>query len=220
VTESAPLVLASASLRRRELLAALGVPFTVLAADVDERFLAGESPADTALRLALRKAGAISVASAGALVLAADTVVALDDRIFAKPNDAAEARAMLRALRGRTHTVITGVALRDAATGRTLTAAPARAVTMRDYTDAEIAASIAAGTPFDKAGGYAIQDEAFAPVAALTGCYCNVVGLPLWTVREMLAEVRPRLATVPPSERRPVCATCPLASLVPYPRVP
>jgi MAF protein len=214
------LVLASASPRRRELLTALGLPFDVVEAGVDETVHAGETPEDAALRLARQKAWEVARryrtthARPGPqppLVLGADTVVVLDSRVLGKPADAAEAGAMLRALRGRTHTVITGVAAVDPLTTGACTVAPQTAVTMRDYTDAEIAASIAAGTPFDKAGAYAIQDDVLAPAASIDGCYCNVVGLPLWTVRRLILKLRPRLRLASPHAARPVCATCPLA---------
>ena len=208
--EHGTLILASASPRRRELLAALDVPFTVVAADVDETVRPGEEPEAAAVRLARSKAETVARQADAELVLGADTVVVLDGRILGKPADATEAAAMLRALRGREHAVITGVALYDTASGETHCAAPGTTVRMRVYTDVEIAASIAAGTPFDKAGAYAIQDEVFTPVERIEGCYCNVVGLPLWTVLHLLDGVgalRPR----PPSETRRVCDGCPLA---------
>ena len=211
-TQHSALILASASPRRRELLAALGMPFAVAVAEVDESVQPGEAPAAAALRLARLKAEVVAGRTPdGAVVLGADTVVALGDRIFGKPADADEAAAMLRALRGRTHTVITGVALVDRQRARICVDAPSTAVTMRAYTDTEIAASIAAGTPFDKAGAYAIQDEAFAPVARIDGCYCNVVGLPLWTLWLLLRELRPKLHPNPPSDIRRICVACPLA---------
>jgi predicted house-cleaning NTP pyrophosphatase (Maf/HAM1 superfamily) len=117
---------------------------------------------------------------------------------------------MLRALRDREHTVVTGVALADARTGELRSEAVETHVLMRPYTDDEIEQSIVAGTPFDKAGGYAIQDEALAPVASIVGCYCNVVGLPLWPVRRLLALVHPEIFALPPSGTRSVCANCPL----------
>lgn len=203
-------VLASASPRRRELLDALDVPFTVETADVDERLLPGEPAGSAAVRLAVIKAEVVAARGIGRLVLGADTIVVLDGRILGKPVDADEARAMLRALRGRAHAVITGVALHDTRTGRTLTAAPETSVLMRDYADWEIDASIAAGTPFDKAGAYAIQDEVFAPVAGIDGCYCNVMGLSLWSVVHLLRELAPWLEPAPPSAARAVCAECPL----------
>jgi nucleoside triphosphate pyrophosphatase len=208
---SAYLVLASASPRRWELLAALGMPFAVEPADIDETLLAGEGPGTAAARLARMKAEAVFRNRPNAVVLGADTVVIVERQMLGKPADAEEATAMLRALRGREHTVVTGVALVTSSTSRPVTATPATVVTMRPYTDAEIAASIAAGTPFDKAGGYAIQDATFAPVATISGCFCNVVGLPLWLVYRMLKHSARHLPLKPPDLVRPVCRGCPQA---------
>jgi len=179
-----PIVLASGSPRRRELLGALGVPFEVDAPNVDET--TGEvDPVRVAEGLAIRKARAGGAAHPDALVIGSDTVVHLAGRLLGKPADPHEAREMLQALRGRTHEVVTGVAL---VLGARLIASHGRtAVQMRDYSDAEIEAFIASGSPFDKAGGYAIQDPAFAPVARFEGCECNVVGLPLGELRRLLA---------------------------------
>lgn len=208
--ESRPhLILASASPRRRELLAALSVPFLVSPPDVDETILPAETPAAATVRLARLKAAAVQPGRAERLVLAADTVVVLDQSILNKPSDEAEAWSMLRALRGRPHVVVTGIAVLDQRTGRALTGAPLTRVTMRAYTDEEIQASIARGDPFDKAGAYAVQDERFRPATRVDGCYCNVVGLPLWNVRALIMELRPELAPAPPDARRAVCATCP-----------
>jgi septum formation protein len=193
------------------LLAALGLPFDVVAADVDESVVPGEDAAAAAVRLARSKAEAVAWREWDAIVLGADTVVVLDGRILGKPADADEAAAMLRDLRDREHTVITGVAVVDSRSGDTHTAAPATTVRMRRYADAEIAASIAAGTPFDKAGAYAIQDDAFSPVACIAGCYCNVVGLPLWTVHGLLSDLAGGLALRPPSANRTTCASCPMS---------
>jgi septum formation protein len=204
------LVLASASPRRRELLAALGVPFTVRTADVPEE-LPAHVPAPTlAEELALAKARAVAQDEPAAVVLGADTIVVLDDRPLGKPEDADEARRMLRALRGRAHEVVTGVAVvAPGGVGRT---AHARTlVHMRCYTDAEIEAYIASGDPFDKAGAYAIQHPEFRPVARIEGCYCNVVGLPLWTARRLLAAIAPGLTLRRPDATFAHCATCPLA---------
>src|SRR5215208_3758183 len=194
------LTLASASPRRRELLAVLGLPFDVTAADVDETIAPSEDPGQAAVRLARAKAEAVAWREWDALVLGADTVVILDGRSLGKPADPDEAMSMLRALRGRRHTVVTGVAFCDSRTGETRTAAPETAVSMRAYSHDEIAASIAAGTPFDKAGAYAIQDESFAPAERIDGCYCNVVGLPLWTVYQLLREIDGSLPVRRPSE--------------------
>ncbi len=150
-------------------------------ADIDETPLPGEAAADYTVRLSREKARAVrqTLTDPHALILAADTTVADGDTILGKPADPDEAWAMLRRLRGRVHQVYTAITLIDAATGRTVTDVAVTDVPMRNYTDAEIEAYIASGDPFDKAGGYAIQNEAFHPVEGLTGCYSNVVGLPL-----------------------------------------
>lgn len=210
---TAPLLLVSASPRRRELLVHLGLSFDTAVAAVDETPRYGEAPRPLAIRLARAKADAVAVSvPPGPLLIGADTVVSLGRRTFGKPADAAEAASMLRALRGREHAVMTAVAILDTESGELTEAAPETAVHLRDYSDAEIAASIAAGTPFDKAGAYAIQDDAFRPVARYEGCYCNVMGLPLWTVRSLLSRLRPGLAVARPDAERAVCRACPLGS--------
>ncbi len=176
------LILASASPRRQELLARLGLPFEVRTAAVDETPQAGEAPEALVRRLSRDKARAVAGQVApGPIVIAADTAVVLRNggEVLGKPTDPAEATAMLRRLRGRTHTVLTAIALIDTARALLLTGLARTAVTMRDYSDEEIAAYIATGDPFDKAGAYAIQHPGFHPVASLKGSYTNVVGLPL-----------------------------------------
>ena len=205
------LVLASASPRRRELLAALGVPFEAAAADVPEPLMAGMPAAGQAERLALTKAAAIARIMGGdALVLGADTIVVLDGTPLGKPADDDDARRMLRALRGRIHDVVTGVALVSGRGAATVTDHAVTRVHMRRYTDAEIEGYVAGGDPFDKAGGYAIQHPGFRPVERIEGCYCNVMGLPLWTVRRLLAGVAPHLVTSSPGTVYERCAGCPL----------
>lgn len=142
--------------------------------DVDET-LGGEPLSAAVAALALRKARA--VAQAGALVLAADTVVALGSEVFGKPADAADARRMLERLRGRWHEVVTGLAV--VADGREATAAVVTRVLMDDAADAWIAGYVARGEPLDKAGAYAIQGEGGRLITAVVGSYTNVVGLPL-----------------------------------------
>jgi MAF protein len=181
-------VLASASPRRRALLARSGLPFQVDVPTVDEAPRAGESGLALARRLARAKALAVAARHPGAVVVAADTVVALDERLLGKPADAEEARAMLRALRGRWHQVVTAVCVTAPERGTRLGALTTD-VEMRPYTDAEIAAYIARGEPFDKAGAYAIQDPGFQPVARWRGCYTNVVGLPLCLTAALLYSV-------------------------------
>jgi MAF protein len=188
------LLLASRSPRRRELLALLGLPFEVTAADVSEEPLAGEAPAATVLRLSRAKARAAcpgrgpGVRGRGVrsrrghpnpLVVACDTVVALDGELLGKPRDGAEALSMLRRLRARPQTVYSAVTLLEPATGRSSSDVAQTRLVMRSYTDAEMAAYVASGDPLDKAGAYAIQHPGFHPVAQWQGCYANVVGLPL-----------------------------------------
>jgi septum formation protein len=179
------LVLASQSPRRRALLAGLGVLFDADAADVDETPLPGERPDALACRLCQVKAAAVAARHPGATILAADTMVALDDMLLGKPADECEAAAMLRLLRGRTHQVYTAVCV--AQDGSLVARLSVSDVSMRPYSDAEITAYVATGDPLDKAGAYAIQHPLFAPVAAWTGCYAGIMGLPLRMVAEMLA---------------------------------
>ena len=180
------LVLASQSPRRRTLLAALGLTFDIDAADVDETPLPGERPDEMVCRLWRAKAQTVAARHPDAIVLAADTVVVLGDRLLGKPADGAEAAVMLRSLRGRPHMVFTAVAL--ARHGNVEARLNASQVTMRDYSEAEIADYIASGDPLDKAGAYAIQHLRFSPVAAWAGCYAGIMGLPLRLTCEMLAE--------------------------------
>jgi septum formation protein len=195
---SAAFILASSSPRRRELLASLGIAFTIIKPDIDETQHPGEAPLDYVARLSQQKAAHIAAqVRSDAAILAADTVVILGadtlgiagaGEILGKPLDADDARAMLRRLRGRVHQVCTAITLHplDAAPRTRITRTD---VTMRDYSDAEIDAYIATGDPFDKAGSYAIQHAIFRPVARIDGCYTNVVGLPLCTLKTLLAEI-------------------------------
>lgn len=189
-----PLVLASASERRRELLALLGLPFVVWPVTVDETARPGEPAGHLAARLSATKAATArqqlihaGLADSYSLVIGADTVVALQDQIFGKPRDAAEAIAMLRQLRGRMHTVHSAVAIVEIASGRAAIHINTSQVWMRAYSDAEIAAYVASGDPLDKAGAYAIQHAGFHPVERLEGCFSSVVGLPLATLAQGLA---------------------------------
>ena len=199
------LVLASASPRRRELIAHLGVPFEVAVSGVDETVQAGELPDALARRLARAKAIEVAGAHSSAVVLAADTIVVLDGAVLNKPVDAADARCMLARLRDREHDVITAVAV--AKDGEVRVEAPSSRVTMRPYSDQEVETWIASGGPFDKAGAYAVQDPAFAPVARIEGCYCNVMGLPLWAALRMLRDAGIEARDVEMPER---CLACPL----------
>jgi septum formation protein len=181
------LLLASQSPRRRELLALLGIPFEVAVPDVAEVPQVDEPPAALIVRLSQVKARAggrnqVLRKKPGfkqGIIVACDTVVALDGEVLGKPHDVAEANTMLHRLRGRSHTVYSAVTLLETTTGHTLTDVAETQVTIRAYTDPEISAYVASGDPLDKAGAYAIQHSRFHPVAGLQGCYANVVGLPL-----------------------------------------
>ena len=181
-----PLVLASSSPRRAELLQAAGLPFVVQAANVDESRLGDEPPELYVRRLALAKAAAVAGGvDAGALVLGADTVVVVDAVSLGKPADAAEATAMLKRLAGRSHAVLTGVALvRDGAPVAQEVAATR--VTFAPMSDAEIAWYVATPEPYDKAGAYAVQGLASRFVTGIDGSYSNVVGLPVELVYRLL----------------------------------
>ena len=182
------LVLASASPRRHDLLARLGVPFTVRPSGAAEEPPPGLSPADAILAIARAKARAVAAGlpAGSAFVLGADTEVVLDGRLLGKPADAADATATLRRLRGRTHEVITAVVLVEAGPGREAAEVVTSRVTMAAYDDAAIAAYVASGEPFDKAGSYAVQGLGARLVARVEGCFTNVVGLPVETTRRLL----------------------------------
>ncbi len=179
------LVLASASPRRRELLAQAGYSFEVCPAHIPEDPKPGEEPVAYVTRLAREKAEAVfrqlqagrDAAAEDLAVLGADTTVTLDNRILGKPENAADATRMLRLLSGRTHRVITGVALVSAHAAEV--AAEVTAVRFLTLSEGEIADYVATGEPMDKAGAYAIQGMAARWIPRIEGCYFNVVGLPL-----------------------------------------
>ena len=195
------LILASSSPRRQELLSGLGVRFDIVKPHIDESLHDGEALLDYVQRLSREKAEAIveTICKASALVLSADTIVVLSadtigidegGELLGKPRDAADARRMLSALRDRAHQVITAFTLHLHAQAPLIITRHVRTlVRMRDYSDAEIDAYIASGDPFDKAGAYAIQNQAFHPVARIEGSYSNVVGLPIDEVKAALIEI-------------------------------
>ena len=184
------LVLASASPRRRALLAEAGIAHRLLPAGVDEGIPPGTGPVEAATMLACRKARAAArtLGAGPALVLAADTVVALDDgRILDKPRDRAEAEAHLRALSGTTHSVVTGVCLLDLPGGAEEVFHAETRVTMRRLSEAEVRAYADSGEGLGKAGGYAIQENGDRFVTRVDGSRSNVVGLPVEEVAARLA---------------------------------
>jgi MAF protein len=203
-------VLASTSPRRQAFLELLGLDFIVDPAEIDEPSPQRvDNPEAFARALARAKASVMSGRNPGRVVLAADTVVSLDGELLGKPTNDAEATAMLRALRGRAHEVSTGVAVAGP-DGRLRLGGVTTRVTMRPYGYDEIAASVAAGTPFDKAGGYAIQDQDLMPVAHFDGCYCNVVGLPLAVTIRLLEAGGVVPPVREPHRLLPYCLACPL----------
>lgn len=189
------LILASQSPRRAELLRKAGIRFEVRPADVDERVRPGEETVAYVKRLAREKALAVlATAPEGAVVLGADTTVAVDGENLGKPVDAGDARQMLERLSGRRHQVTTGVCLaRRNAAGSAVSRVEAEVteVEFAAMSAEEIADYVATGEPMDKAGAYAIQGGASRWIRRIEGCYSNVVGLPVERVRAMLAEEKP-----------------------------
>ena len=182
------IILASGSPRRRELLAGLGWNFEVIPPQVDEKKIYGEPPAELVKLLAEEKASSVASRFLGNWVLGADMVVALEGRILGKPNSEGEAAEMIAELSGRTHSVFTGVAL-IAPDGRKLINAEETRVTFRPLEKEDILAYIALGESMDKAGAYAIQERGTLLAERIDGCYFNVVGLPLFRVSQMFAEM-------------------------------
>lgn len=179
-----PIILASGSPRRRELLETAGVPFTVCVSDIEEVVEAGLTPAQTVKSLAKQKALAVAKEHPKDIVLGADTVVALDGEILGKPADAEDAVAMLTRLSGKCHSVYTGVAL--VRKGKAFAFATQTKVWFYELTPEEIADYVATGEPLDKAGAYGIQGKGCTLVERIEGDYANVVGLPVAAVYRAL----------------------------------
>ena len=210
-------VLASSSPRRRELVSELNLAVESLSPNGYEAPPSpGESPEDYTLRMAADKAEQGAALRRGAVVIGADTCVVFRGDILGKPADAAEAVSTLRRLRGEEHSVVTGLCVRSADRGRepgqayNTSAVRVTRVWMRDYTDEEIDHYVASGSPFDKAGSYAIQDTDFRPVDRIEGCYFNVVGLPLCTLVEALASLGVRVELRRPARVAELCDECEL----------
>ncbi len=180
-------ILASQSPRRRELLTLIGIKHEVMPADIDESLLPGELPAPHAERLARAKAHAIAERQPGAVVIAADTIVVVDGDVLGKPRDTADAHAMLKRLSGRTHTVLTAIAV--ARESHTESAVESVDVTFRALSDSEISAYIATGEPMDKAGAYGIQGYGATIVERVNGDYFSVMGLGLRRLVDLLDRV-------------------------------
>lgn len=181
-----PLILASASPRRRALLRALGLRYRVIVPTVKEAHHDGLSPSRLVRHNARLKAATVAAGLQAGIVLAADTLVVLDGRLFGKPRDAAGAARMLRRLSGRTHVVYTGVCLADAQRGRRFSGVAATRVTIRRLSDAEIRRYVRGAAPMDKAGAYAVQHWDRMIVDRVEGSLSNVIGLPLHLVQQGL----------------------------------
>lgn len=190
-TETPNIILASASPRRRELLAKLGLSFSVVPSNAEESVLPGESPEEHVIRLSRDKATEVAGRSnqPGRWFIGSDTVVVRDNLILGKPVDHEDARKMLSSLSGRGHRVVSGYAVFDKSTGETISDAVVTRVFFKELTQAEIEGYIATGEPFDKAGAYAIQGVGSFMVPAIEGSYTNVVGLPLCEVIAALEEL-------------------------------
>jgi len=186
------LVLASASPRRRDLLEQAGIPHEVQPANIDETPGQDEEPVALSLRLAREKALAVAKTIGGEprrQVLGSDTIVVLDGLILGKPADPEDAVRLLRLLAGRTHTVVTAVAIVDSASLEVRDVAVESRVTLRDANEEDIRRYVATGEPLDKAGAYAIQGEGAWLVTGLEGSLSNVIGLPLDETLALLDEV-------------------------------
>lgn len=180
-----PVVLASSSPRRADILRAQGLGFSIRPADVDEAVLDGEKPAGHVERLALEKARAVAAGEPGALVLGFDTIVVIDDEILGKPRDRDHAVQMLSRLSGRDHVVLSSVALVCEEVGPALCGHSTSDVRFRRLAPSEIEAYVAGGEPMDKAGAWGIQGTGAMLVDHLTGGYFTVMGLPLGRMREL-----------------------------------
>ena len=185
-TQKCPLILASGSPRRKEILDTMGLEFSVDISDADESF-AG-TPEEMVLELSRRKAQAVATRHSGAMILAADTIV-FGDEVLGKPHSAEEAKRMLAGLSGRWHSVYTGVTMIDTRSGKTLSRADVTRVHFVALTAQDIDAYVATGEPLDKAGAYGIQGRGGMFIDRIEGSYSNVVGLPMALVRSMLLEL-------------------------------
>ena len=188
VTES-PLILGSASPRRKRILEGLGLEFTIDVPDVDETAFDGEKPVEHVRRLAWLKAATVAGRYDEGTVIAADTIVVVDGELLGKPRDPAQAVEMLLRLRGRWHEVYTGVAAMRCSDGASAGGVEGTDVFIRFLNEDEIAAYVAGGEPLDKAGSYAIQDCGAALVEQVRGCFYNVVGLPVVRLCDVLKQL-------------------------------
>ncbi|MBI9048727.1 MAG: septum formation protein Maf [Anaerolineaceae bacterium] len=210
------LLLASTSPRRRQMLAWMVADFEMMSFDIDESIIAGEKAEAYVFRMAKSKARhALQGNEHYKLILSSDTIVVQDGKILGKPENEAQARAMLQRLRGKIHKVLTAISVVNPESGLMITDCCIANVPMRNYSDEEIEHYIQSGDPFDKAGSYAIQNESFHPVEHFSGCFACVMGLPLChVIRQMKKQ---GISII--DDARPVCAeqldyACPISSSV------
>lgn len=210
------IILASNSPRRKELLQLTGWQFSVVAAEVDESILPGEESLNYIHRISKQKAWSVkmrltSIGTDSRFILACDTVVVDGDEIIGKPTSAENAFSTLQRLRGRVHQAYSSLSVDDLWENILYQETCVTDVPMRDYTNDEITAYIASGDPFDKAGAYAIQHAEFHPVAALSGCYANVMGLPLCHLTGVLKNIAiPPVVDIPTSCQDYLQYDCPV----------
>ena len=213
-------ILASKSPRRKSLLRNLIDGFMVITPDIEELRVGDELPENFVLRVSKEKARAVREfinPSAGGdwVVIAADTIVVDGDRILGKPADHTQAVQMLTDLRGKAHTVYSGLAIYDISRNEIQSRIVSSDVRMREYTDKEVTAYVASGDPMDKAGAYAIQNQDFDPAPDFCHCYANVMGLPLCHLAVLLNEIeRPGLADVAERCQESIQYQCPIFSQI------
>jgi len=189
-----PLILASRSPRRIALLKQIGLAPLVIPSNIPEEFDLTSSPVENAMRLAYAKARDVGRKTKNAIIVGADTIVVLDGEYLGKPSDRSDAIRMLGRLSGRTHVVVTGVAILDSSNNRSVSDYEKTSVTFRPIPREEIEAYVGQGSPMDKAGSYGIQDDYGAVfVSRIEGCYYNVVGLPLSKFHKMFQEFNSQL---------------------------
>ncbi len=189
ISLSFPLILASASPRRKELLRSVGLKFKIIASDIDESYITGESPQNHVRRLSRAKAAAVANRHQKALVLGADTIVVIDDLILGKPKNKKQAREMMQRLSDRRHTVFTGFTITRVLSGLSKTRVVRSDVRFKKITPEEMNWYANSSEPYDKAGGYAVQGLGAYFIKAIHGSYTNVIGLPLCETLEELQKI-------------------------------
>ena len=207
--DKSTLILASGSPRRRELIGRLGLPCSVRVSGLDEDPVEAPEPSLLAARLARMKAREVASGEQRSLVIGCDTLVCLDRRILGKPSDRRDARKMLRALRGRTHDVITAVAVVESGSGREETAVVTSQVRMRRFGQSVLSRYLESGDSLDKAGAYGIQTAGAGLVKSFSGCYFNIVGLPLCELARLLVRFGMETDPVGPPCTLPGGRICP-----------